>query len=83
MQDVSNSQLDRTSPEVKPLQDLVINALQRNLLFKLAIQPKHIHSLRFSRYEPDMNYGSHTDNALMKGLGTATQNLTKATQYYS
>ncbi|MGK7886999.1 MAG: Fe2+-dependent dioxygenase [Crocosphaera sp.] len=62
-----NSQLDRTSPEVKPLQNLVINALQRNLLFKLAIQPKHIHSLRFSRYEPDMNYGSHTDNALMEG----------------
>ncbi len=62
-----NSQLDTTSPEFKPLQDLVINALERNLLFKLAIQPKHIHSLRFSRYEVQMHYGSHTDNALMGG----------------
>ena len=62
-----NSQLDRTSPEFKPLRDLVINALERNLLFKLAIQPKHIHSIRFSRYEAQMHYGSHTDNALMGG----------------
>ena len=62
-----NSQLDKTSPETKTLQNLVIKALERNLLFKLAIQPKHIHSLRFSRYQQDMNYGSHTDNALMGG----------------
>ncbi|MEL4897144.1 Fe2+-dependent dioxygenase [Crocosphaera sp. Alani8] len=62
-----NSQLETTFPEIKTLQDLVINALQRNLLFKLAIHPKHIHSLRFSRYEQQMNYGSHTDNALMGG----------------
>ncbi|ACB53016.1 unknown [Crocosphaera subtropica ATCC 51142] len=62
-----NSQLDKTAPEVKSLEALVINALQRNLLFKLAIHPKHIHSLRFSRYEPKMHYGSHTDNALMGG----------------
>lgn len=62
-----NSQLDTTSPNVKPLETLVINALQRNLLFKLAINPKQIHSLRFSRYESKMHYGSHTDNAFMGG----------------
>lgn len=62
-----NRQLDSTSPDIKPLEALVINALQRNLLFKLAINPKHIHSLRFSRYEPNMHYGSHTDNAVMGG----------------
>ncbi len=62
-----NRQLHSKSPDVKALQELVINALQRNLLFKLAINPKHIHSLRFSRYEPNMHYGSHTDNAVMGG----------------
>ncbi|EAZ89611.1 Fe2+-dependent dioxygenase [Crocosphaera chwakensis] len=62
-----NRQLDSTSPDIKPLEELVVNALQRNLLFKLAINPKHIHSLRFSRYEPNMHYGSHTDNAVMGG----------------
>ncbi|MDJ0730402.1 MAG: Fe2+-dependent dioxygenase [Crocosphaera sp.] len=62
-----NSQLDTTSPEVNSLEELVINALERNLLFQLAINPKQIHSLRFSRYEAKMHYGSHTDNALMGG----------------
>lgn len=62
-----NSQLDTTSLEVKGLENLVIKALERNLLLKLAINPKHIHSLRFSRYQSGMYYGSHTDNALMGG----------------
>ncbi|MGK7939887.1 MAG: Fe2+-dependent dioxygenase [Crocosphaera sp.] len=62
-----NSQLDSKSLEVKGLENLVIKALERNLLFKLAVNPKHIHSLRFSRYQPGMYYGSHTDNALMGG----------------
>ena len=62
-----NQQLETHSPDVKPLEELVIKALQRNLLFKLAINPKHIHSLRFSRYEAKMHYGSNTDNALMGG----------------
>lgn len=62
-----NHQLDSKSPDVKPLEELIINALKRNLLFKLAVNPKHIHSLRFSRYEPKMHYGSHTDNAVMGG----------------
>ncbi|MDJ0508748.1 MAG: Fe2+-dependent dioxygenase [Crocosphaera sp.] len=62
-----NSQLDSTTVEVKALENIIIKALERNLLFKLAINPKHIHSLRFSRYQPGMYYGSHTDNALMGG----------------
>ncbi len=62
-----NSQLGNTSQQVKQLEKLVINALKRNLLLKLAINPKRIHSLRFSRYDQGMYYGSHTDNALMGG----------------
>ncbi|MEA5508291.1 Fe2+-dependent dioxygenase [Crocosphaera sp. UHCC 0190] len=62
-----NTQLEKTAPQAAELQNLVINALSRHLLFKLAINPKYIHSLRFSRYEVGMAYGSHTDNALMGG----------------
>ncbi|MGB5772824.1 MAG: Fe2+-dependent dioxygenase [Crocosphaera sp.] len=62
-----NSQLENTSPQFKQLEKLVINALKRNLLLKLAMNPKRIHSLRFSRYDQGMYYGSHTDNALMGG----------------
>lgn len=62
-----NSQLKNTSPQFKQLEKLVINALKRNLLLKLAMNPKRIHSLRFSRYDQGMYYGSHTDNALMGG----------------
>ncbi|MEM8778735.1 MAG: Fe2+-dependent dioxygenase [Cyanobacteria bacterium P01_G01_bin.49] len=60
-----NTQLERGTSQFPKLTNLVTNALQRHLLFKLAVQPKYIHSLRFSRYEKGMSYGSHTDNALM------------------
>lgn len=62
-----NTQLEPTSPQAQTLTNLVISALQRHLLLKLAIQPKFIHSLRFSCYQSGMSYGSHTDNALMGG----------------
>jgi PKHD-type hydroxylase len=60
-----NTQLDKTYPETKQLQNLVTTALERNMLLKMAIQPKVIHSLLFSRYEAGMSYGTHVDNALM------------------
>ncbi|MEA5532803.1 Fe2+-dependent dioxygenase [Crocosphaera sp. XPORK-15E] len=62
-----NTQLAQNAPQTAELQNLVLDALSRHLLFKLAINPKYIHSLRFSRYEVGMSYGSHTDNALMGG----------------
>ena len=62
-----NTQLAKTTPQSQDLENLVIDALQGHLLLKLAVQPKYIHSLRFSRYETGMSYGSHTDNALMGG----------------
>jgi PKHD-type hydroxylase len=62
-----NTQLDGESPQAKELTQLVKAALQRHPLFKAAIGPKFIHSLLFSRYEPGMSYGLHTDNAFMGG----------------
>ncbi|RZM79456.1 Fe2+-dependent dioxygenase [Leptolyngbya iicbica] len=44
---------------------LIKSALLRHPLFQAAVRPKHIHSLLLSRYEIGMDYGRHTDNALM------------------
>lgn len=60
-----NSQLTSKASYAKELTDLVKNAFLRSSLFQIALQPKVIHSMLFSRYEAGMSYGSHVDNALM------------------
>ena len=45
----------------------VKTALKRHPLFQVAVRPKHLHSLRFSRYDAGMSYGTHADNAMMGG----------------
>ena len=49
----------------QPLKAIVSSALERHPLFQVAVRPKQIHSLRFSRYNPGMSYGTHADNAMM------------------
>src|SRR6185295_2741347 len=39
-----------------------------NDVFQMAVRPKALTPLLFSRYEPGMNYGSHVDDALMDGM---------------
>lgn len=60
-----NTQLTSKAPYTKELTNLVKTALLRSPLFQIAVQPKIIHSILFSRYEAGMSYGSHVDNALM------------------
>jgi PKHD-type hydroxylase len=60
-----NAQLKRGSDCAIELKDLVNRALKRNTLFQIAVQPKAIHSMLFSRYEAGMSYGTHVDNAMM------------------
>src|SRR5262249_35239859 len=38
--------------------------------FRLAVRPKALSPLIFSRYEKNMHYGSHVDDALMEGMRT-------------
>jgi PKHD-type hydroxylase len=61
----NNTQLSSKASYGKDLRDLVRTALKRNSLFEMAVRPKAIHSILFSRYEVGMSYGSHTDNAIM------------------
>jgi PKHD-type hydroxylase len=65
----ANLQLKRDTPYQQSLQSMVINALQRHPLFQMAVYPVAVHSIRFSRYEVSMYYGSHVDNAVMTDGG--------------
>lgn len=60
-----NRQLDVASPIQAEIGRLVLGALRRHEGFCSAVQPKQLHSLLVSRYEPGMDYGLHVDGALM------------------
>ena len=47
------------------LDQIVLEALQRNQTFEIAARPKKIIAPIFNRYGPGMYYGSHLDNAIM------------------
>jgi PKHD-type hydroxylase len=61
----NNTQLDRKDNSASQLQEIIKTALKRNFIFQLAVQPKAIHSILFSRYDRGMSYGKHCDNAFM------------------
>ncbi len=63
-----NLQADSSDPRVQALERFVVEALQRHPLFEIAARPARLTRVMFSRYEPGMAYGAHTDDALM-GLG--------------
>lgn len=60
-----NLQADGSEPRVKELERFVVEALRRHPLFEIAARPARLSRLLFSRYEPGMTYGAHTDDALM------------------
>ena len=49
---------------------LVSARITENEVFNLAVRPKALTPLLFSRYEKGMHYGSHVDDALMHGVRT-------------
>lgn len=60
-----NLQADGADPRVQALERFVGEALRRHPLFEIAARPARLTRLLFSRYEPGMAYGAHTDDALM------------------
>lgn len=63
----NNTQLAGKATCSVDLKERVKSALLRHPLFKVAIQPRSIHTLLFSRYQEGMSYGDHVDNAFMGG----------------
>lgn len=60
-----NLQADGAEPRVKELERFVGEALRHHPLFDIVARPARLSRLLFSRYEPGMTYGAHTDDALM------------------
>lgn len=60
-----NLQADGADPRVQALERFVLEALRRHPMFEIVARPARISRLLFSRYEPGMTYGAHTDDALM------------------
>lgn len=60
-----NLQADGADARVQALERFVADALRRHPMFDIAARPSRITRLMFSRYEPGMTYGAHTDDALM------------------
>lgn len=62
-----NLQADPEDKRVQGLERFVEDALRNHPLFEIAARPRRLSRLMFSRYEPGMAYGAHTDDALMGG----------------
>ena len=60
-----NLQADGSDPRTQALERFVVDALRRHPMFEMAARPARLSRLLFSRYEPGMTYGAHTDDALM------------------
>lgn len=64
-----NLQADGADARVQALERFVVEALRRHPMFEIAARPMRLSRLLFSRYEPGMTYGAHTDDALMGPAG--------------
>jgi PKHD-type hydroxylase len=65
-----NRQADAGDRSLDAIRAMVAKRVIDNDLFRIAVRPKQLSSLLFSRYEPGMEYGSHVDDALMAGMRT-------------
>lgn len=61
-----NLQLSETAPEAGKARTLVLEALERNLLFIAAALPHKVFPPLFNRYEGGGTFGPHIDNAVRR-----------------
>lgn len=66
----TNQQLPPDGETTRALGDVVISALNRNLLFVSAALPARIFPPLFNRYGEGMAFGAHVDNAIRPVPGT-------------
>lgn len=60
-----NAQLRNRTEQERSLGDVIVKALGRSSIFRMAAVPKRVHRPLFSRYRKGMHYGRHLDDALM------------------
>ena len=56
--------------KTETVRKLVEERILAHEVFAMAVRPKALTPVMFSRYEPGMQYGSHVDDPLMHGLRT-------------
>jgi PKHD-type hydroxylase len=66
----NNRQAASDDDTLAPIRALATERIMANEVFRLAVRPKALTPLLFSRYEPGMRYGSHVDDAVMHGIRT-------------
>jgi PKHD-type hydroxylase len=66
----NNHQAEGSDRSLATVRALVAERILGNEVFQLAVRPKALSPLLFSRYERGMHYGSHVDDALMGGMRT-------------
>jgi PKHD-type hydroxylase len=66
----NNLQAEGSLRSLDTIRKLVAERVLGNEVFRLAVRPKALSPLLFSRYEKNMHYGSHVDDALMDGMRT-------------
>ena len=67
---VKNNRQATNDRTVETVRKLVEERILGNDLFEMAVRPKALVSVLFSRYDAGMQYGSHVDDALMAGMRT-------------
>jgi PKHD-type hydroxylase len=68
-----NQQLSKRGKDGKNLDDLVLDALWRHSVLRMAAVPKRIQPPLFSCYSKGMRYGQHVDDALMTRAGASVR----------
>jgi PKHD-type hydroxylase len=63
-----NLQADRSDPAYAALNKQVTELITTNTIFRMAVRPKSMTPLLFSRYLDSMTYGAHVDDATLMGL---------------
>lgn len=66
----NNHQVSTSDHSLDPVRDMVAKRIRENPVFAMAVRPKMLTPLLFSRTGPGMHYGSHVDDALMHGIRT-------------
>ena len=72
-----NQQLSAEDADARAMRDIVLEALERSPLFISAVLPQRVFPPLFNRYDQEMSFGSHVDNAIRgyKGPGGAPARL--------
>ena len=71
----NNQQLSIGMDGYGPIEAVVRAALGRNGLFLMAVRPRFMQPIIFSRYQVGMSYGPHVDDSVMTAPGTPERQI--------